>query len=61
MPYRIQAQTQDSAISVIVETAREALAKLAEFVELGYAVVIEDMMGAVVDAASLDDVNRSAT
>ena len=55
MPFRIQAQTQDSAISVIVETAGEALAKLAEFVELGYVVVVKGMMGAVVDAASLAD------
>jgi hypothetical protein len=55
MPFRIEAKIQDGAISVIVDTAREALAKLDEFVEHGYEVIAKDLTGRIVQAGALFD------
>jgi hypothetical protein len=42
------------AVGIIVETAREALAKVAEFVEDGNSdVVIKDLLGNVLDRATV--------
>ena len=53
MAFRVQTKSQSNRVSVVVETAEEALAKIAEFAELGYDVVVRDMLGTVIDAASL--------
>jgi hypothetical protein len=46
MPYRVHAKVNDGAFSVVVETTREALAKLAELTDLGHAeIVVRDLLG----------------
>ena len=55
MPYRIHADMRGSALTVIVETATEALAKMAELIELGCSdVVTRDLDGQLVDHARLE-------
>jgi hypothetical protein len=45
MPYEIHARVNGSAFSVVVETAKDALAKLAELADLGHAeVVVRDCL-----------------
>ena len=55
MPYRIHARFKDSAFSVVVETARDALSKLAEFAELPdhVDVAARDLSGAIVEIKDL--------
>lgn len=54
VPYRVQATSNNSAVVVIVETATEALAKMAELIELGCSdVVTRDLDGQIVDHARL--------
>jgi PleD family two-component response regulator len=62
MPYRIHADTNGSAVVVIVETANEALAKMAELIELGCSdVVTKDLDGRLVDQARLETEAASHT
>jgi len=50
MPYRVHANMKGSALTVIVETANDALMKMTELVELGYSdVVTRDFDGRFVD------------
>jgi hypothetical protein len=55
MPYWIHARIKDSAISVVVETAKDALAKLDEISEANHTgVTARDFSGAVVDVPTLE-------
>jgi hypothetical protein len=50
MPYHVYTRRGIGAVGIIVETAREALAKAAEFVEDGNPdVVIKDLLGNILD------------
>ena len=50
MPYHVYTRKGIGAVGIIMETAREALAKVAEFVEDGNTdVVIKDLSGNVLD------------
>jgi hypothetical protein len=52
MPYHVYARSGVGAVGVIVETAREALAKAAEFREEGHReVIFKDLPGNVLDRA----------
>jgi hypothetical protein len=54
MAYRISASTGIGAVSIIVETAEEAVAKIAEYREDGLAqIVVRDMHGLEVDQEQL--------
>lgn len=54
MPYWIHAKIKDGAFSVVVETAKDALAKLAELTEAGHSeVAAKDMSGAVIGLGNL--------
>jgi hypothetical protein len=54
MPYWIQAKIKEGAFSVVVETAKDALAKLAELTEVGHSeVTAKDMSGAIIDLTTL--------
>ena len=54
MPYWIQAKVKDGAFSVVVETAKDALAKLAELAETDrIEVAATDMSGTAIDLAAL--------
>lgn len=54
MPYHVYTRSGGGAVGIIVETAREALAKAAEFVEDGNAdVIIKDLLGNVLDHAAV--------
>jgi hypothetical protein len=54
VPYWIHAKVKDSSFSVVVETAKDALSKLAELADLGHTEVIaKDLLGKVIDAATL--------
>ena len=54
MPYLIQAKLKDGAFSVVVETAKEALVKLAELAETDrIEVAATDLSGTVIDLATL--------
>ena len=54
MPYWIHAKVKDSSFSVVVETAKDALSKLAELADSGHAeVVAKDLLGMVIDMATL--------
>jgi hypothetical protein len=62
VPYRVQAATNNSAVVVIVETANEALAKMAELIELRCSdVVTRDLDGQLVDQARLEAEAASRT
>jgi hypothetical protein len=50
MPYHVYMRGGVGAVGVIVETAREALAKAAEFLEEGHReVIFKDLLGSVLD------------
>ena len=52
MPYHVYMRGGVGAVGVIVETAREALAKAAEFLEEGHReVTFKDLLGNVLDRA----------
>ena len=52
MPYHVYTRSGAGAVGVIVETAREALAKAAEFLEEGHSeVIFKDLLGNVLDRA----------
>lgn len=54
MPYWIQARVKDGGFSVVVETAKDALAKLAELAETDrIEVATTDFSGTVIDLATL--------
>lgn len=54
MPYWIHAKIKEGAFSVVFETAKDALAKLAELSEAGHAEVeAKDMAGALIELATL--------
>ena len=54
MPYHLCAKTGDGSFSVIVETAREAIAKAAQLVEEGHGeVVLKDLEGNVLSYPSV--------
>lgn len=48
MPYHVYTRSGAGAVGVIVETARDALAKAAEFLEEGHReVIFKDLLGIV--------------
>jgi hypothetical protein len=50
MPYHVYTRSGGGAVGVIVETAREALAKAADFLEDGHReVIFKDLLGNVLD------------
>jgi hypothetical protein len=52
MPYHVYTRSGVGAVGVIVETAREALAKAAEFLEEGHReVIFKDLLGKLLDRA----------
>ena len=52
MPYHVYTRSGVGAVGVIVETAKEALAKAAEFLEEGHReVIFKDLLGKVLDHA----------
>jgi hypothetical protein len=54
VPYRVQTKLKESTSGVIVETAKEALEKIAELADLGHTeIVVKDLLGQVVDMATL--------
>ena len=54
MPYWIQARVKDGGFSVVVETAKDVLAKLAELAETDrIEVATTDFSGTVIDLATL--------
>ena len=54
MPYWIQAKVKDGAFSVVVETAKDALVKMAELAETDrIEVAATDMSGTAIDLAAL--------
>jgi hypothetical protein len=54
MPYWIHAKVKDGGFSVVVETAKDALAKLAELAETDrIEVAATDFSGAVIELATL--------
>jgi hypothetical protein len=54
VPYWIHAKIKESGFSVVVETAQDALAKMAEFAELPHTeVATKDLSGNVIDLAVL--------
>jgi hypothetical protein len=53
--YQVNAKVNGSAFSVVVETAKDALGKLAEPTDLGHAeVVAHDLFGKVIDPSILE-------
>ena len=54
MPYWIHAKIKEGAVSVVVETAKDALAKLAELTESGHTeVAARDLTGAIIGLTAL--------
>jgi hypothetical protein len=54
MPYQVYTRNGVGALGVIVETAKEALAKAAEFLEEGHReVIFKDLLGNVLDRAMI--------
>jgi hypothetical protein len=52
MPYQVYTRSGVGALGVIVETAKEALAKAAEFLEDGHReVIFKDLLGNILDRA----------
>jgi hypothetical protein len=50
MPFHVYTRSGGGAVGVIVETAREALAKAAEFLEEGHReVIFKDLLGHILD------------
>jgi hypothetical protein len=55
MPYRIHTTMNGSALTVIVQTAKDAMLKLVELAELGHTEVLTmDLDGQFVDRARLE-------
>jgi hypothetical protein len=55
VPYRVQTKLKESTSGVIVETAKQALQKIAELTDLGHTeIVVKDLLGEVVDRATLE-------
>ena len=62
MPYWIHAKIKESGFSVVVETAQDALTKMAEFAELPHTeVAARDLSGNVIDLATLQAEANQAT
>jgi hypothetical protein len=53
MPYHVYTRSGAGAVGIIVETAREALAKAAEFLEDGHDVIFKDLLGNVIEHAAV--------
>ena len=54
MPYHVYTRRGIGAVGIIVQTAKEALAKAAEFVEDGHPDVgIKDLLGNILDHAAV--------
>ena len=54
MPYHVYMRSGAGALGVIVDTAREAFAKAAEFLEDGHReVIFKDLIGNVLDRAAV--------
>jgi hypothetical protein len=52
MPYHVYTRSGAGALAVIVETAREALAKAAELLDEGHReVIFKDLLGNILDRA----------
>ena len=50
MPYEVRAKAGESAFSVVVETAREALKKIDELLDLGHTdILVRDWAGKILD------------
>ena len=56
MPYEVRAKAGESAFSVVVGTAREALAKIDELLDLGHIdeVSVRDRSGKIMDLGALE-------
>jgi hypothetical protein len=54
MPYHVYTRRGAGAVGVVVETAKDALAKAAEFLEDGHPeVIFKDLLGKILDRAAL--------
>jgi len=54
MPYHVYTRSGPGAFGIIVETAREALLKAAEFAESGHPdVIIKDLLGTILDRTAV--------
>ena len=53
MPYHVYTRSGVSAVGVIVETAKEALAKAAELLRKGTGMIFKDLLGNVLDRAAV--------
>lgn len=54
MPYSIHAKIKEGGFSVVIETAKDGLAKLAELSEAGHSdVAAKDMSGATIGLTTL--------
>ena len=54
MPYHVYTRSGAGAVGVIVETAKDALAKAAEFLEGGHPeVIFKDLLGNILDPAAV--------
>jgi hypothetical protein len=55
MPYEVRAKAGESAFSVVVETAREALKKIDELLDLGHTdILVRDWTGKILDPGALE-------
>jgi hypothetical protein len=56
MPYEVHAKAGESAFSVVVETAKQALAKVDELIELAQVedVSVRDWSGKIMDLGALE-------
>ena len=56
MPYEVRAKAGESAFSVVVETAKQALAKVDELIELAQVedVSVRDWSGKIMDLGALE-------
>ncbi len=53
MPYRVCMHAGPGGVGIVVETAREALAKAARFAEEGHEKVLKDLLGNVLTHAAV--------
>jgi hypothetical protein len=54
MPYHVYTRRGAGALGIVVESARDALAKAAEFLEDGHHdVIFKDLLGKILDRAAL--------
>jgi hypothetical protein len=54
VPYEVRAKAGESAFSVVVETAKQALAKVDELLELAHDVSVKDWAGKIMDLDALE-------